>query len=157
MVHYSWARKLTRNWFWRTLCCKFPRIFTNFVNIFSGFSTELVTRNSLELVTRNSLDRTLFLGKGYEKFLEIAVNIFTGFSCERFLGISNDFLQNCYLGLFARFPTSKESSCRFSFCKQKLKTITTCPIMDIIKVAIINIREEQQQVLQGFCSEIHLF
>ena len=45
---------------------------------------------------------------GYEKFLGIAVNIFPGFSCERFLristdsqerflGISTDFLQNCYL------------------------------------------------------------
>ena len=46
---------------------------------------------------------------GYEKFLGIAINIFTGFSCERFLGISadsqerflgicTDFPQNCYLG-----------------------------------------------------------
>jgi len=46
---------------------------------------------------------------GYEKFLRIAVDIFTGFSCERFLGnsgdsqerflgISADFPQNCYLG-----------------------------------------------------------
>ena len=93
----------------------------------------------------------------YEKFLGKDVDIFTGFSCERFLGISADFLQNCYLRLFARFPTSKESSRRFSFCKQKLKTIATCPIMHVIKVAIINIREEQQQVLQGFCWENHLF
>ena len=35
---------------------------------------------------------------GYEKFMEKAFEIFTGFSCERFLGISADFLQNCYLG-----------------------------------------------------------
>jgi hypothetical protein len=35
---------------------------------------------------------------GYEKFLGKAVDIFTGFSCERFLGISADFPQNCYLG-----------------------------------------------------------
>ena len=49
-----------------------------------------------------------FLGMSYEKFLEIAVDIFTEFSCERilgifvdsqerFLGISADFPQNCYL------------------------------------------------------------
>ena len=30
---------------------------TFLIQIFSGFSEELVTRNSLELVTRNSLDR----------------------------------------------------------------------------------------------------
>ena len=35
---------------------------------------------------------------GYEKFLGKAFDIFTGFSCERFLGISADFPQNCYLG-----------------------------------------------------------
>ena len=46
---------------------------------------------------------------GNEKFLGKAVDIFTGFSCERFLGISADsqerfmgisadFPQNCYLG-----------------------------------------------------------
>jgi len=46
---------------------------------------------------------------GYEKFLGTAVEIFTRFSCERFLGISAesqkrflgisaDFPQNCYLG-----------------------------------------------------------
>ena len=45
---------------------------------------------------------------GYEKFFGISVDIFTRFSCERFLwisadfwvrflGISADFLQNCYL------------------------------------------------------------
>ena len=34
-------------------------ISTNFVNIFSGISVELVTRISLELVTRNSLDRVM--------------------------------------------------------------------------------------------------
>ena len=32
--------------------------------------------------------------------LEIPVDIFTGFSYERFLGISADFPQNCYLGNF---------------------------------------------------------
>ena len=40
-----------KNFFW-----KFPRISTNLVAIFSGYSPELVTRNSLELVTRNSLE-----------------------------------------------------------------------------------------------------
>ena len=35
------------------------RISTNFVNIFSSFSAELVTRNTLELVTRNSLDKVM--------------------------------------------------------------------------------------------------
>ena len=50
-----------------------------------------------------------FLGMGYKKFLGPGssewvtripgtVDIFTGFSCERFLGISADFPQNCYLG-----------------------------------------------------------
>jgi hypothetical protein len=45
----------------------------------------------------------------YKKFLGISVDIFSGFSCERFLGISEDswerfleisadFPQNCYLG-----------------------------------------------------------
>ena len=49
-----------------------------------------------------------FLEMGYEKFFGIFGNIFTRFSCERFLcisadfwvrflGISADFLQNCYL------------------------------------------------------------
>ena len=35
---------------------------------------------------------------GFEKFLEKAVDIFTGFSCERFQEISADFPQNNYLG-----------------------------------------------------------
>ena len=50
-----------------------------------------------------------FLGMGYEKFFRISVDIFALFSCERFLGItedswekflgvSTDFSQNCYLG-----------------------------------------------------------
>jgi len=50
---------------------------------------------------------------GYEKFLGKAVDIFTGFSCERFLGISadsqerflgisSDFPQNCFLGISHR-------------------------------------------------------
>ena len=87
-----------------------PKNSKNFVDMFSGFSAELVTRNSLELVTRNSLDRVRrissewvarnssdpFLGMGCEKFL----GIFTGISWERFLGISEDFPQNCYLGRF---------------------------------------------------------
>ena len=53
------SREIPRNWFWRTYHWKFPRISTNFVDIFSGFSAELLTRNSLELVTRNSLDRVM--------------------------------------------------------------------------------------------------
>ena len=55
------------------------------------------------------IPRTWFLGIGNEKFPGKAVHIFTGFSCEiflgisadsqeRFLGISADFPQNCYLG-----------------------------------------------------------
>jgi len=35
---------------------------------------------------------------GFEKFLEKAVDIFTGFSCERFQEISADFPQNNYFG-----------------------------------------------------------
>ena len=76
-------------------------------------------------VTRNSLDSVMliFFGMGYKKFLEpgsldflrSAVDIFTGFSCERFLeisadsqiprflGISTDFPQNCYLGFIYDF------------------------------------------------------
>ena len=100
---------------------KFPGIMvlkTFLLQIFSGFSEELVTRNSLELVTRNFLDRvtrisseyglqeiprTWFLGIGNEKFLGKAVDIFTGFSCERLLGISAD-SQERFLGIFADFP-----------------------------------------------------
>jgi len=40
---------------------------------------------------------------GYEKFLGIVVDNFTGFSCERFLGISTDF-QERFLGISADFP-----------------------------------------------------
>jgi len=40
---------------------------------------------------------------GFEKFLGKAVNIFTGFSCERFLGISAD-SQERFLGIFADYP-----------------------------------------------------
>ena len=40
---------------------------------------------------------------GYEKFLRIAVDIFTEISCERFLGISAD-SQERFLGISADFP-----------------------------------------------------
>ena len=71
---YSWGtlekilgivlQELPRNWFGRIFLWKFPRISTNFDDIFSGFLTELVTRNSLELVTRN------YLGKSYKNFTQ---------------------------------------------------------------------------------------
>ena len=85
----SWKRsqEIPRNWFKRTIIWKFLKLSTNFLDIFYGFSAELVTRNSLELVTRNSLDRVMrissewvawnfsdpFFGMGNEKFLGIAV------------------------------------------------------------------------------------
>ena len=62
-LRYSWenlgnsSQEIPRNWFWRMFLWKFPRISANFVDIFSGFSVELVTRNFLELVTRKSLYR----------------------------------------------------------------------------------------------------
>ena len=57
----SWENlgKIFRNWFWRTFLWKFPRISTTLVNIFSVYSPELVTKNSLELITRNFLDRVM--------------------------------------------------------------------------------------------------
>ena len=64
---YSWGTLekilgiVPRNWFERTFRWKFTRISKNFVDIFSGFSEELVTRNSLELVTINSLDRVMIM------------------------------------------------------------------------------------------------
>ena len=109
------SQEIPRYWFWDTFRWKFPRISTNFVNIFSGFSTELVTRNSLdrvmrissEWVKRNSLD--LVPQNGLQEvsqnscghFLMIfLLNFCWNFpaSQERFLGNSEDFLQNCYLG-----------------------------------------------------------
>ena len=98
----------------RTFLWKFRRIFTNFVDIFSGFSAELVKRSSLELVSRNSLDRVMRISwewvtrnysdlvprNGLREIPRKAVDIFTLFSCERFLGISADFPQNCYMSLF---------------------------------------------------------
>ena len=75
------------------------------LQIFSGFSDELVTRNSLEnwlqeipWIEIREFPRAWFLGMGYEKFLGKTVDVLTGFSSERFLGISADFPQNCYLG-----------------------------------------------------------
>ena len=50
-------------------------------------------QNGLQEIPRNGLQeipRTWFLRMGYEKFLGKAVDIFTGFSCERFLRIFAD-------------------------------------------------------------------
>ena len=144
-----------RNWFWRIFLWKFLRISTNFVDIFSGFTAELVTRNSLELVTRNSLDRIMWIssewvarnssdpfhGMGYKIFLGIAVDIFTWISWERFLGISADsqkrflgisadFPQNCYLGMILNVDNALKLSNytswkRFICLKWILKNLST--------------------------------
>ena len=108
-------------------------VLNNFSLIFSGYSPELVTKNSLELVTRNSLDRVMRnssaslqeISRNWIREIpkngwrEIPRN-FTGFSCvrfpgisahsqERFLEISADFPQR-FLGITAKLLPGKWSS-----------------------------------------------
>ena len=101
---------------------------------------------------------------GYEKFLGKAVDIFTGFSCERFLGISADseerfmgisadFPQNCYLG-WSKMDKGKHcysclspknicKTCHCSFEAKVLKTLKdiipevlehSCYLMQTVKI-----------------------
>ena len=112
-----------RNWFWRTFLWKFPRISTNFVDIFYGFSTELVTRKSLELVIRNSSEwvtrnsSDLVMRSSLELVTRSSSELLSTFlpnfpvkdswefspNSQEFLEISADFPQNCYLGQSCNF------------------------------------------------------
>ena len=94
-----------------------------------------------------------FLGMGYEKFLGKDVDIFTRFSCERFMGISADFPQNCYLG-WSKMDKGKHcysclspknicKTCHCSFEAKVLKTLKdiipevlehSCYLMQTVKI-----------------------